>query len=86
LRNQEPRKKGMGHFVGDLAARMRAARNASRQSQVEIAAQLGVCRPVYSDWESGKKEIPELKRLGVAVKMAEVTGQPEGFFREAIDG
>ena len=76
----------MTHFVGDLAARMRAARTASRQSQVEVAAQLGVSRPHYSEWESGRREIPELKRLGVAAKMAEVTGQSEDFFREAIDG
>lgn len=76
----------MGHFVGDLAARMRAARIASRQSQVEVAAQLGISRPSYSNWESGRQEIPELKRLGIAAKMAEVTGQPEDFFREAIDG
>lgn len=76
----------MGHFVGDLAARMRAARNASQQSQVEVAAQLGISRPHYADWESGRRQIPELKRLGVAARMAEVTGQPEDFFREAIDG
>lgn len=76
----------MTHFVGDLAARMRAARNASSLSQVEVAAQLGVSRPHYSDWESGRREIPELKRLGVAAKMAEVTGQPEDFFREGLNG
>lgn len=70
----------------DLPGRMREAREQAGLSQEEAAEICGITRSHYQGWESGRLPVPHLKAWGIAVVMAEATGQSESFFREVIDG
>ena len=66
----------------DLAARIRAARAISNQSQTELASRIGISRPTLGKWERGESEIPRLVKAGLIQELSAATGLAESFFTE----
>lgn len=64
---------------GELGRRIRAARAYGGVPQTELARKLGISVGTLIDLEKGRSEPPELKRLGMAAKVEELTGVDEGF-------
>ena len=75
---------GVGGICGEameqvkswIAQRIKDAREWKGISQVAMARHLDVARQTYLDLESGKTE----PRISTLVKIAELTGQPLGWF------
>lgn len=70
--------------MDDFGKRIKAARVYGDYPQIEFARKLGISVDTLIRYEKGRREVPELSRLGLAAKVEELTGIDEGFVSRGV--